>query len=71
MGGRPFVIADSTLYFINLVYDPPKREGDFVTIGVSRDAGTTWPWKTLSKNHLDDRPLGKGRPGWNRARDLE
>jgi hypothetical protein len=56
------VARDGTLYFVNLVYDPPKREGDFVTIGVSRDAGKTWSWKTLSKNRFDDRPWVKVAP---------
>ena len=56
------IARDGTLYFVNLVYDPPKREGDFVTIGVSRDAGETWSWKTLSKNHFDDRPWIKVAP---------
>jgi hypothetical protein len=56
------VARDGTLYFANLGYDPPKREGDFVTIGVSRDAGQTWSWKTLSKNRFDDRPWVKVAP---------
>jgi len=56
------VARDGTLYFVNLGYDPPKREGNFVTIGVSRDAGDTWSWKTLSKNHFDDRPWVKVAP---------
>jgi len=56
------VAHDGTLYFINLVFDPPKREGDFVTIGVSRDAGKTWSWKTLSKSKFDDRPWVKVAP---------
>ncbi len=56
------VARDGTLYFVNLVYDPPKREGNFVTIGVSRDAGETWSWKTLSKNRFDDRPWVKVAP---------
>jgi hypothetical protein len=53
---------DGTLYFVNLIYDPPTREGDFVTIGMSRDAGMTWSWKTLSRNHFDDRPWVKVAP---------
>ena len=56
------VARDGTLYFVNLVFDPPKREGDFVTIGVSRDAGQSWSWKTLSRNHFDDRPWVKVAP---------
>jgi hypothetical protein len=56
------VARDGTLYFANLVYDFPKREGNLVTIGVSRDAGETWSWKTLSKNHFDDRPWVKVAP---------
>jgi hypothetical protein len=56
------IAPDGTLYFVNLFYDPPKREGNFVTIGVSRDAGDTWSWKTLSKNHFDDRPWVKVAP---------
>jgi hypothetical protein len=56
------VARDGTLYFVNLIYDPPTREGNSVTIGMSRDAGETWSWKTLSKNHFDDRPWVKVAP---------
>lgn len=56
------VARDGTLYFANLGYEPQKREDNFVTVGVSRDAGETWSWKTLSKNRFDDRPWIKVAP---------
>ena len=50
------VAADGTLYFITMTYDPKANEGQQISMGVSRDAGTTWRWTTLSKNRFDDRP---------------
>ena len=48
--------ADGTLYFMTMVYDRKANEGQQISMGVSRDAGTTWRWTTLSKNRFDDRP---------------
>jgi hypothetical protein len=45
-----------TLYFVTMGFDPKVMEGTFVSIGVSKDRGVTWSWKTLSKNRFDDRP---------------
>jgi hypothetical protein len=56
------VARDGTLYFANLIYEPQKREDNFVTVGVSRDAGETWSWQTLSKKRFDDRPWVKVAP---------
>src|SRR5256885_14565466 len=50
------VSRDGTLYFVSMLYDPAAHEGRQIAIGVSRDAGTTWSWTTLSKVRFDDRP---------------
>jgi hypothetical protein len=50
------VAADGTLYFIVMTYDRKVNEGQQVAMGVSRDAGTSWQWTTLSKPRFDDRP---------------
>ena len=50
------VAADGTLYFVTMTYDREQNEGQQVAIGVSRDAGMSWNWTTLSKTRFDDRP---------------
>lgn len=50
------VARDGTLYFINLSYDRKADEGTLIAVAVSRDAGATWKWKTLSIKRYDDRP---------------
>jgi hypothetical protein len=47
---------DATLYFITMVFDRKAGEGTQITAGVSKNAGATWSWTTLSKNRFDDRP---------------
>jgi hypothetical protein len=56
------VARDGTLYFVSLGFDGKAREGVYVAMGVSRDAGKTWSWKMLSKNRFDDRPWVKVAP---------
>jgi hypothetical protein len=47
---------DDTLYFVAMSYDVKVNEGTRITIGVSKNAGATWLWKTLSENRFADRP---------------
>jgi hypothetical protein len=56
------VSRDGTLYFVNLLFDEKKFEGKQVSVGVSRDLGTTWKWTLLSKTRFDDRPWVKVAP---------
>ena len=39
-----------------MLYDRAANEGRQIAIGVSRDAGATWSWTTLSTMRFDDRP---------------
>jgi hypothetical protein len=50
------VAADGTLYYVNLTYDREKHEGTQIAVGVSRDSGGHWTWRTLSKSRFDDCP---------------
>lgn len=50
------VARDGTLYLAAL---DAAREGQGVSIGVSKDAGTTWRWTRLSQHRYDDRPWVK------------
>jgi len=50
------VAPDGTLYFVELTYDPRAQEGVQIAVGVSRDAGSTWRWSTVSRVRYDDRP---------------
>jgi hypothetical protein len=50
------VAPDGTIYFINMSFDRKALEGTMITMGVSRDAGASWKWQTLSKKRFDDRP---------------
>ncbi len=56
------VARDGTLYFASLGYNGKAKEGVYVAMGVSRDAGETWSWRMLSKNRFDDRPWVKVAP---------
>jgi len=46
---------DGTLYFAALEFDGQTKKGRGISIGVSKDAGSTWRWIRLSQ-HSDDRP---------------
>jgi hypothetical protein len=50
------VAPDGTLYFVAMSYDRVKYEGTGISIGVSRDNGTSWKWTALSRDRFDDRP---------------
>jgi hypothetical protein len=60
------VAPDGTLYFIAMTYsssraqlttrDGKPPEGQRIAVGVSKDAGASWSWKTLSERRHDDRP---------------
>src|SRR6266702_5077406 len=45
---------DGTLYFVSMLFDRAALEGRQIAIGVSRDAGATWSWTTLSKMRFDE-----------------
>lgn len=54
---EPMVVGqDDTLYFVTMSFDNGVGEGTRITIGVSKNEGATWSWKTLSENRFDDRP---------------
>jgi hypothetical protein len=53
---------DGTLYFATLVYDEKADEGKQISVGVSKDVGSTWKWTLLSKTRFDDRPWVKVAP---------
>jgi hypothetical protein len=60
------VAPNGTLYFVTMVFDrtavpdPPATraagQGTHISIGVSKDLGTTWRWKLLSDSPRVDRP---------------
>jgi len=50
------VSRDDILYFVTMSFDNKALEGTRITVGVSKNAGATWSWKTLSENRFDDRP---------------
>jgi hypothetical protein len=50
------IARDGTLYFAALDFDGAAREGLGISIGVSKDAGSTWRWTRLSQHRYDDRP---------------
>jgi hypothetical protein len=54
--------SDGTLYFASMTFDRTVFEGRQIAIGVSRDAGATWSWKTVSNSRFDDRPWVKVAP---------
>lgn len=57
------VAQDDALYFVAMSFDLKVDEGTRITIGVSKNAGATWSWKTLSENRFDDRPWVAVGPG--------
>lgn len=65
------VARDGTLYFVSMTFDRASRAGLRIAIGVSRDAGGTWSWTTLSETRGDDRPWvdvapdGRAHVIWN------
>jgi hypothetical protein len=50
---------DGTLYYASMMFIDSIGEGRQIAIGVSRDVGATWKWKTLSRHRFDDRPWVK------------
>lgn len=50
------VAPDGTLYFVAMFFDRETFEGMSISVGVSKDVGTTWSWTSLSKTRFDDRP---------------
>lgn len=47
---------DGTLYFFVMGFNRETRMGTHVTMGVSRNLGTSWQWQRLSQTPMDDRP---------------
>ncbi len=56
------VAPDGTLYFASLGFNGATHKGEYVALGVSRDAGQSWKWTMLSHNAHDDRPWVKAAP---------
>jgi hypothetical protein len=56
------VAPDGTLYFVQMTYDLRAQEGVQLAVGVSRDAGSTWRWSTVSRARYNDRPWMKVAP---------
>jgi hypothetical protein len=52
--------GDGTLYFVTMLFD--REKGNQISVGVSKDVGTTWKWTLLSKDRFDDRPWVKVAP---------
>ncbi|WP_172675922.1 sialidase family protein [Croceitalea dokdonensis] len=60
------VDSQGTLYFITMRYttfpenmddfDFMKAKGKHIAVGVSKDEGSSWKWKYISKEDYDDRP---------------
>jgi hypothetical protein len=47
---------DGSLYFLTMGFDRSVGEGTSVALGISRDVGTTWTWRAISRHRFDDRP---------------
>ena len=47
---------DGTIYFAQMTFDRETSEGTAISIGASRDGGTSWTWSSLSEDRFDDRP---------------
>ena len=56
------VAPDGTLYFVQMTYDLRAQEGVQLAVGVSRDAGSSWRWSTVSRARYNDRPWIKVAP---------
>lgn len=50
------IAPDGTLYFVAMTYDRATSEGSQIAVGVSKDAGDSWSWTTLSRVRRVDRP---------------
>ena len=50
------VAPDGTMYIVQLTFDLAAREGVQLALAVSRDAGATWRWSTVSRRRYVDRP---------------
>ncbi|MEM7297516.1 MAG: sialidase family protein [Bacteroidota bacterium] len=61
-----FIDAKGNIYLLSMTYtiipdntenfDFSTTKGERVVVGVSRDAGESWNWQTISENDYDDRP---------------
>lgn len=56
------VAPDGTLYFVQMTYDVRAQEGVQLAVGMSRDAGSSWRWSTVSRARYNDRPWIKVAP---------
>lgn len=50
------IAPDGTLYFIVMSFDRTAGEGRGIVVGSSGDSGSTWTWRSLSRDRFDDRP---------------
>jgi hypothetical protein len=50
------VDSAGTLYLAEMGFDRSVGQGTSISIGVSRDAGSTWKWTQLSRDRFVDRP---------------
>jgi len=61
-----YIDEEGDIYFLSMTYtkvpselegfDFSSMKGEQITLGISRDAGETWDWQTISKSNYDDRP---------------
>ena len=61
-----FIDAKGNIYLLSMTFtklpenledfDYSTMKGERITVGVSRDEGQSWSWKTISENDYDDRP---------------
>lgn len=47
---------DGSLYFLAMGFDRTVGEGTHVALGISRDGGSSWSWRDVSRSRFDDRP---------------
>lgn len=50
------IAPDGSIYFLTMGFDRSVGEGTHVAVGISRDVGRTWTWRTISRTRFDDRP---------------
>jgi len=61
-----FIDMKGNIYLLSMTYtkiprnlenfDFSSMKGERITVGVSKDGGQSWNWKTISENDYDDRP---------------
>ncbi|MEL7123014.1 MAG: sialidase family protein [Bacteroidota bacterium] len=61
-----YIDAKGNIYLLSMTYtqlpedmegfDFSTMKGERIAVGVSKDAGSSWKWQTISENDYDDRP---------------